>query len=198
MTKEASDLSKGDHVSWNWGGGKPSGTVQDVVEDHAEIKTRNDNTVSRDGDDENPAVKLKADSGSSVIKKASELNGVKENETGGSGGGSQSKEDSADYEMSEASAEPEQSAQPESSVEPSAEPSVEPSVEPSAEPSAEPFAEPEDDFIEEDSVEPEASMEPEESAEPTPAPEEGGDERVADDASASRPFTRSQGNVDEE
>lgn len=73
--------------------------LREVVEGHAEITTKNGNTVSREGDEENPAVKIKvgilhrtlipqayvadslrlitqASSGSDAIKKASELDGV--------------------------------------------------------------------------------------------------------------------------
>ena len=49
MTKTAQDLKKGDEVSWKWGGGEPSGTVEDVVEGDATVQTKKGNTVSRKG-----------------------------------------------------------------------------------------------------------------------------------------------------
>ncbi|KAL8281422.1 hypothetical protein RQP46_006106 [Phenoliferia psychrophenolica] len=72
----AHDLSPGDKVSWKWGAGQPSGKVEEVVDGDASITTNRGNEVSRHGDEENPAVKIKADSGNSAIKKASELIGI--------------------------------------------------------------------------------------------------------------------------
>jgi hypothetical protein len=80
MTK-ATGLDAGDKVSWKWGAGQPSGTVEEVVEGDASITTKKGNSVSRHGgeqsrealwddrtlillvDEDNPAVKIKADSG---------------------------------------------------------------------------------------------------------------------------------------
>jgi len=76
MTKPAQDLNEGDEVSWKWGSGHPKGTVKDVVEDEATITTKRGNEVSRQGDEDNPAVVLEAKSGSDAIKLASELDGI--------------------------------------------------------------------------------------------------------------------------
>ncbi|KAM0232532.1 hypothetical protein ACHAPO_007688 [Fusarium lateritium] len=64
---------KGETVSWNWGEGQPKGKVLDVKAEDTSITTKNGNTVSRKGDEEDPAVVL--DTGKSkAIKKAHELN----------------------------------------------------------------------------------------------------------------------------
>lgn len=101
----AHDLEKGDEVSWKWGAGQPTGTVEDVVDGDASITTNKGNSVSRHGDEENPAVKIKASSGNHAIKLASELVGV---ETG-------AKESSGAQEIEEESVEPE--SEPEASAE---------------------------------------------------------------------------------
>jgi len=71
MTKDPQDLSKGDQVSWNWGSGNPKGKVQEVVEGEATTTTKNGNEIKAKGDEENPAVVIKANSGSNAIKKVS-------------------------------------------------------------------------------------------------------------------------------
>ncbi|EKJ68577.1 hypothetical protein FPSE_11247 [Fusarium pseudograminearum CS3096] len=64
---------KGETVSWNWGEGQPKGKVLDVKAEDTSITTKNGNTVSRKGDEEDPAVVL--DTGNNkAIKKAHELN----------------------------------------------------------------------------------------------------------------------------
>ncbi|KAM0372226.1 hypothetical protein ACHAO7_005263 [Fusarium culmorum] len=64
---------KGETVSWNWGEGQPKGKVLDVKAEETSITTKNGNTVSRKGDEEDPAVVL--DTGKNkAIKKAHELN----------------------------------------------------------------------------------------------------------------------------
>jgi len=73
---DPSDLKKGDEVSWKWGQGHPTGTVEEVVPGDAEIKTKGGKTVKRKGSEEDPAVKLKASSGNNAIKLAHELDGV--------------------------------------------------------------------------------------------------------------------------
>lgn len=71
MTKDAQDLKKGDEVSWKWGSGHPKGEVQEVVEGKAETTTKKGNNITKNGDEENPAVVIKAASGSNAIKKVS-------------------------------------------------------------------------------------------------------------------------------
>ncbi|KAK0550912.1 hypothetical protein OC846_003482 [Tilletia horrida] len=76
MPTDPHDLEEGQEVSWKWGAGHPKGTVKDVVDDEATIKTKRGNEVSRKGDEDNPAVVIQAKSGSDAIKLASELDGV--------------------------------------------------------------------------------------------------------------------------
>ncbi|TNY21962.1 hypothetical protein DMC30DRAFT_174316 [Rhodotorula diobovata] len=85
----ANDLEKGDKVSWNYGGGQPTGTVEAVVPEHDTIETKGGKEVSRNGTAEDPAVELKADTGvrhgplvNKAIKLAHELNEVDEGATG--------------------------------------------------------------------------------------------------------------------
>lgn len=68
-----SDIKKGEEVSWNWGGGQPSGKVERVETKKTTIESKNGNDITKDGDEENPAVVIKQGS-NPVIKRASELN----------------------------------------------------------------------------------------------------------------------------
>jgi hypothetical protein len=55
----------------------PKGTVEEVVTDgQAEATTKKGNTLKKSGDEENPAVVIKAKTGNQAIKKASEIDGV--------------------------------------------------------------------------------------------------------------------------
>eukprot|EP00977_Amphora_coffeiformis_P017403 scaffold5631_cov167-Amphora_coffeaeformis.AAC.6 len=77
---------EGDVVSWKWGGGHPKGEVVDVKTGEAQISTKNGNTVARHGTDGNPAVKIVSrTTGSTVLKKASEINVCKKHEEKRSG-----------------------------------------------------------------------------------------------------------------
>lgn len=71
MTQAAQDLQKGDTVSWNYQGSHPKGKVTEVVEGKATAKTKNDNEISVDGDESNPAVKIDTGSGNSAVKPVS-------------------------------------------------------------------------------------------------------------------------------
>lgn len=70
--KASAGPSKGDTVSWPWGGGHPKGKVLDVKQDAATITTKNGNKVSRNGSSEDPAVVLDAGR-SKAIKLSHEL-----------------------------------------------------------------------------------------------------------------------------
>ncbi|KAJ3718433.1 hypothetical protein C8R42DRAFT_703846 [Lentinula raphanica] len=77
----ADKLSKGQEVSWNWGGGQPTGKVDEIVTDgKAEVTSNKGNTVTRNarGKDD-PAVKISRQ-GNDVVKLAHELNEVKDSE----------------------------------------------------------------------------------------------------------------------
>jgi len=65
-------LSTGNAVSWNWGGGKPGGTVAEVqTEGKLELELKS-KTVHKNADPSNPAVHV-AREGNDVVKRASEL-----------------------------------------------------------------------------------------------------------------------------
>ncbi|KIK97827.1 hypothetical protein PAXRUDRAFT_135524, partial [Paxillus rubicundulus Ve08.2h10] len=65
--------------SWNWGRGRPSGEVAEVVEEgKAEVTSSKGNTVTRNARDGDPAVKITRNRGNDVVKLAHELNEVKE------------------------------------------------------------------------------------------------------------------------
>jgi hypothetical protein len=71
MTKDAQDLKKGDDVTWKYGQGHPKGTVESVETGKAETTTKKGNTLTKNGDEENPAVIIKAATGNNAIKKVS-------------------------------------------------------------------------------------------------------------------------------
>ncbi|KAL7409262.1 hypothetical protein BDY24DRAFT_372641 [Mrakia frigida] len=78
-------------LQWKWGASHPSGKVDAVVEGDASITTKNGNSVSRHGDEDDPAVKIKQGK-NSVIKLAHELDGV-DPEASGSGAKEDEKEE---------------------------------------------------------------------------------------------------------
>jgi hypothetical protein len=60
-------------VSWQWSGSRPGGTVAEVAkEGELSIETKNGNTVKKNADAEDPAVKISR-SGNDVVKRAHEL-----------------------------------------------------------------------------------------------------------------------------
>ncbi|MCJ1291441.1 hypothetical protein MMC34_002984 [Xylographa carneopallida] len=64
---------KGDQVSWNYGGSKPSGEVAEKkTEGEVAVTSKKGNTIKRKGEPENPAVAI-AREGNDVVKKQSEL-----------------------------------------------------------------------------------------------------------------------------
>jgi len=66
-------IQKGDEVSWKWGSGKPSGTVDNVVkEGDISITSDKGNVIKKNASPENPAVHV-AREGNDVVKRASEL-----------------------------------------------------------------------------------------------------------------------------
>lgn len=67
------DLSKGDEVSWSWGSQHPSGTVKEVKDDGAEVKTKKGNTISKDGSKDDPAVVIETANGNNAVKNVSRL-----------------------------------------------------------------------------------------------------------------------------
>ncbi|KAJ3184922.1 hypothetical protein HDU85_001615 [Gaertneriomyces sp. JEL0708] len=74
MSTNPADLQPGDHVQWNWGRGHPQGVVSKVSPSHME-ETIAGKTITRNGDEENPAVFVEREEKGKnpVVKKASEL-----------------------------------------------------------------------------------------------------------------------------
>lgn len=64
--------SKGDTAKWSWGNGSASGTVEKVAHETTEIQS-NGQTIKRKGSQDDPAVVIKQDDGTKVLKLASEL-----------------------------------------------------------------------------------------------------------------------------
>ncbi|KAJ4489678.1 hypothetical protein C8J55DRAFT_421999 [Lentinula edodes] len=77
----ADKLSKGQEVSWKWGGGNPSGVIEEIVADgKVEVTSNKGNTTTRIGrGEDDPAVKISR-KGNDVVKLAHELNEVKDSE----------------------------------------------------------------------------------------------------------------------
>lgn len=67
------DYSKGDNVTWNWGNGTAEGTVEKVSRDKTTIQS-DGSEITRNGSSDDPAIVIKQDDGTKVIKLASELN----------------------------------------------------------------------------------------------------------------------------
>ena len=65
-------MKHGDHVAWKWGNGLAEGTVIDVRPKRTELMTRGAQVV-RNGSETNPAVIIQQESGTKILKLASEL-----------------------------------------------------------------------------------------------------------------------------
>jgi hypothetical protein len=89
-----------DAVSYQWGGGRPGGTVTEkATEGSVTMETKKGNEVHKKGDPENPALYISRDEGHDVVKKASEVD--VEQKGSGSKGGDDKKEDADDEEKKE-------------------------------------------------------------------------------------------------
>ncbi|RYF29657.1 MAG: DUF2945 domain-containing protein [Chloroflexi bacterium] len=66
------NYSSGDSVIWSWGNGTASGTVEKVSHKKTEITSKGQ-TITRNGTDDDPAIVIKQDDGTKIIKLASEL-----------------------------------------------------------------------------------------------------------------------------
>lgn len=65
-------FKSGDKVTWQWGQGEGSGTVQSVFEEKTTRKI-DGNEVVRHGSQDDPALYIDSDDGSNVLKLASEV-----------------------------------------------------------------------------------------------------------------------------
>mgnify|MGYP000926002674 CR=1 FL=1 len=66
----------GDEVGWQWGSGLAMGEVIEIHAKRAEIESKGKHIV-RNGSNDDPAVVIRADNGSKVIKLAHEIQVVK-------------------------------------------------------------------------------------------------------------------------
>jgi hypothetical protein len=65
-------VKKHDTVSWKWGNGTAKGEVAQVSSKKKTI-TSSGTRVTRNGTTKNPAVKIKQDDGTAVLKRSSEI-----------------------------------------------------------------------------------------------------------------------------
>ena len=66
-------IREGSNVSWNWGNGTASGEVAEIYREKVTKQIDNEE-ISRDGSNDNPAYLIKQDDGQRVLKLKSELN----------------------------------------------------------------------------------------------------------------------------
>lgn len=65
-------IRKGTDVTWNWGGGRASGTVDEVF--HREVsRTLKGEEITRKGSRDNPAYLIRQEDGGRVLKLQSEV-----------------------------------------------------------------------------------------------------------------------------
>ena len=66
-------LKEGQSVTWDWGNGTAEGTIKEI---HSSTisRTTKGNEVTRHGSDDNPALVIEQDDGTTVLKLESELN----------------------------------------------------------------------------------------------------------------------------
>jgi len=62
----------GEKVSWKWIERTASGTVEEVCHERTQIVSK-DTLVTRNGTEDNPAIIIRQDNGTKVLKLASEL-----------------------------------------------------------------------------------------------------------------------------
>ncbi len=67
----------GDKVAWKWAGGVAEGVAEEVLRDRVEIVSKGSH-IARNGSKDNPAIIIRHDSGSQVLKLQSELLDVAE------------------------------------------------------------------------------------------------------------------------
>ncbi|MEP0547745.1 MAG: DUF2945 domain-containing protein [Rhodothermales bacterium] len=67
-----SRFNNGDTVTWNWGSGTATGTVQESFTERV-TRTIKGTEVTRDADVDNPAYLIEQDDGDRVLKSESEL-----------------------------------------------------------------------------------------------------------------------------
>ncbi|KZF22532.1 hypothetical protein L228DRAFT_246849 [Xylona heveae TC161] len=83
------EIKEGDQVSWQWSGGRPGGTAEEVKEQgEIAIQSNKGNTIKKNASPDNPAVHVSRP-GNDVVKRQSELDvekeGPKHKDEGGEG-----------------------------------------------------------------------------------------------------------------
>lgn len=69
----AEPVAEGDHVAWKWGGGMAEGHVAEVSESKLTKETKPGVSLTRNGEEGNPAVFIERGGKNPVVKKQSEL-----------------------------------------------------------------------------------------------------------------------------
>ena len=64
--------NEGDKVEWDWGDGTGTGTVQKVYTQKTTLKIKG-SEVTRNGSEDDPALEIKQEDGTKVLKLASEV-----------------------------------------------------------------------------------------------------------------------------
>lgn len=70
-------MNVGDQVGWQWGSGLATGTVLDIRKERTQIQTKG-KTITRNGQNDDPAIIIKSVNGSQVIKLQHEIQVIKE------------------------------------------------------------------------------------------------------------------------
>ena len=65
-------MKTGDQVGWQWGNGLATGTVESVHAERTEIESKG-KKITRNGTEDDPAIIIRADNGSKVIKLSHEI-----------------------------------------------------------------------------------------------------------------------------
>jgi hypothetical protein len=69
-------MTVGDQVGWQWGTGIATGTVVDVRHERTQIESKG-KLITRNGRIDDPAIVIRTDNGSPVVKLAHELQIIK-------------------------------------------------------------------------------------------------------------------------
>ncbi|ROU03760.1 DUF2945 domain-containing protein [Histidinibacterium lentulum] len=68
-------MKQGDTVTWSWGNGTAEGEVEDIRHERTTIRS-DGSEITRNGTGDNPAVVIRQQDGTKVLKLASELDGT--------------------------------------------------------------------------------------------------------------------------
>ncbi len=65
-------MKVGDQVGWQWGNGLATGEVREIRHDRTQIESKG-KIITRNGRDDDPAIVIAGDSGSTILKLAHEV-----------------------------------------------------------------------------------------------------------------------------